>query len=77
MKNVSKNNDWESWCIFFFKAVKSQAQNNLEIAENIKNLYEDLKIVFSQVLGSKYSTTALDFLFTNPVFRNNKFTKKS
>ena len=77
MRNVSKNNDWEGWCSFFLEAIEEQAISNLLIAENIRNLYEEMKIVFSDVLSSKWSINALDFIFTNPVFRNNKFTKNS
>lgn len=47
------------------------------IAENIKNLYEDMKKVFSELLSSKWSVSALNFIFANPVFRNNKFTANS
>jgi hypothetical protein len=36
-----------------------------------------MKEVFKDVLSSKWSVNALDFVFTNPVFRNNKFTKDS
>ena len=36
-----------------------------------------MKQVFTETLSSKWSLTALDYLFTNPVFRNNKFTSKS
>ncbi|MFN3712015.1 MAG: hypothetical protein ACK4S8_15950, partial [Alishewanella aestuarii] len=54
-----------------------QAVRNLFIAENIRTLYEELKLTFSDVLSSKWSVTALDFVFTNPVFRNNKFTSHS
>lgn len=77
MRNVSKNGDWENWCIFFLNAVEKQAIKNLQIAEKIKNLYEDMKSVFSDALSSKWSVNALDFIFTNPIFRNNKFTAKS
>ncbi len=77
MRNVSENNDWEKWCIFFFNAVEKQAIKNLEIAENIKNLYEEMKHIFSDILSSKWSVNALDYIFTNPIFRNNKFTSKS
>ncbi len=77
MRNVSEHGDWESWCIFFLKAIEQQAIRNLTIAENISNLYEEMKIVFSDTLSSKWSVNALDFVFTNPVFRNNKFTTKS
>ncbi len=77
MRNVSKHGDWESWCIFFMEAIEQQAIRNLIIAENISKLYEEMKIVFSDVLSSKWSVNALDFVFTNPLFRNNKFTTKS
>ena len=77
MRNVSLNGDWESWCIFFLEAVEQQAIRNLTIAENIRTLYEEMKVIFSDVLSSKWCVNALDFVFTNPVFRNNKFTTKS
>ncbi len=77
MRNVSENNDWEKWCVFFLNAVEKQAIKNLEIAENIKNLYEEMKQIFSDTLSSKWSVNALDYIFTNPIFRNNRFTSKS
>lgn len=77
MRNVSENNDWEGWCQFFLEAIEQQAIRNLEVAENIRQLYEEMKNVFSENLSSKWSLAALDFVFTNPVFRNNKFTTNS
>ena len=77
MRNVSEHGDWESWCIFFLEAVEQQAIRNLSIAENISVLYKEMKVIFSDALSSKWSVKALDFVFTNPVFRNNKFTTNS
>jgi len=77
MRQVSQNNDWTSWCEFFLQAVTGQAKRNLEIANNISNLYGDMKPIFSEVLSSKYSIKALDFIFANPVFRNSRFTSGS
>lgn len=77
MRNVSENGDWESWCIFFLKAIENQAVRNLEIADRIRVLYEEMKLIFSEILSSKWSINALDFIFTNPIFRNNNFTSKS
>jgi len=77
MRAVSEHNDWTSWCLFFLEAVEKQANRNLEIAENIGSLYEQMKNIFGEVLGSRFSVKALDFVFTNPVFRNNKFTNNS
>lgn len=73
MRNVSNTNDWNQWIKFFLNAVESQAIKNLEIAESIKDLYENTKIEFSDLLSSKWNMEILDFIFTYPVFRNNKF----
>lgn len=77
MRRVSEEGCWEEWCKFFLEAVEHQAIRNLEVAENIKSLYEEMKLIFSEVLSSKWSLVALDFVFTYPVFRNNKFTSVS
>lgn len=77
MRNVSEHGDWESWCKFFLDAIEQQAIRNLTIAENIRTLYEEMKKIFAETLSSKWSVNALDFIFTNPVFRNNRFTSNS
>lgn len=77
MRQVSETGSWNEWCAFFLKAVEQQAIKNLAIAENIGALYEEMKQTLSDLLSSKWSVNALDFLFTNPVFRNNKFTTNS
>ena len=77
MRDVSRNGDWKKWCLFFLNAVEDQANSNLNIAVTIRSLYEEMKTMFSDSLSSKYSVHALDFVFANPVFRNNKFTSKS
>ena len=73
MRRVSENNDWENWCTFFLKAIEAQAIKNLEIAEKIKKLYEDMKPIFAEAIPSKFSGAVLDFVFTYPVFRTTKF----
>jgi len=77
MRNVSKNQEWTNWVVFFLKAVEQQAIRNLKTTESIHVLYEEMKIEFGSLLSSKWSVNALDFIFTNPVFRNNKFTNSS
>lgn len=72
MRNVSQTNDWNPWIKFFLTAVEQQAIKNLEIAEQIRDLYEKTKIEFSESLSSKWNREVLDFIFTYPVFRNNK-----
>lgn len=77
MRRVSETGDWEGWCAFFLETIEQQAIRNLTIAENIRTLYEEMKQNFADELSSKWSLTALDFVFTNPVFRNSKFTTQS
>ena len=50
---------------------------NLDVADNIRNLYEKMKGIFVETLGSRWSVSALDFIFTNPIFKSNKFTSLS
>ncbi len=71
LRAVSETNDWTSWCVFFFEAVRAQAEINLSKAEEITALYDTMKERFRQLLSSQWSINALDFIFAHPVFRNN------
>lgn len=77
MREVSRSGAWTEWCAFFLRALDEQAHANLRITQEIKTLYEAMKDVFRDVLSSQWSTTALDFIFAQPVFRNNRFTNRS
>ena len=74
MKAVSANGSWTEWCVFFLDAMEKQAVRNLKIIEDIDRLYDEMKLVFEDKLGTRWHLRALDFVFTNPYFRNNKFT---
>lgn len=77
MRKVSASNEWTDWIAFFLGALEAQAQQNLQKAEEIRELYEKMKGRFREVLSSQWSTPALDFMFTRPIFRNNIFTSRS
>lgn len=77
MRAVSATGAWEDWCVFFLNAVKEQAVQNLLAAEKIKSLYETMKPRFADLLASRWSVQALDYLFRNPVFKNSRFTRFS
>lgn len=77
MRYVSASGKWEEWVVFFLTAIESQARQNLEKAEQIRTLYEEMKGHFRETLSSKWAITVLDFIFTRPVFRNNTFTSRS
>lgn len=77
MREVSSKGDWTQWIVFFLEAIERQSNKNLAQAEAIRNLYEEMKQTFREILSSRWSTEALDFVFARPIFRNNVFTGKS
>ncbi len=77
MREVSASGAWEEWILFFLCGLETQAKQNIEKAEQVQSLYEEMKERFRDVLSSRWTITALDFIFTRPVFRNNVFTNKA
>jgi Fic family protein len=77
MRNVSKDNDWTAWVAFFLDAIASQAETNLKTAQNITQLYEEMKEPFREMSGSKWHIAAQDSIFENPVFKNSQLIKRS
>lgn len=77
MRQVSQSGDWTGWCEFFLNALCEQANRNLATAMEINKLYEEMKIVFRERLASQWSIVAQDFIFSQPIFRNNRFTQRS
>lgn len=77
LRAVSETSDWIGWCRFFFTALHSQALENIEIAGQIQNHYDEMRERFRDVLRSRWSMDALNYIFENPIFRNNRFTRSS
>ncbi|MBV6633671.1 MAG: Fic family protein [Alphaproteobacteria bacterium] len=77
MRAVSESQDWTGWVEFFLVALERQARRNIETANSITDLYEEMKPVFREALNSQWVANAQDFLFKSPIFRNNKFTTKA
>lgn len=77
MRAVSSKGAWTDWILFFLSALEAQAKQNLDKAEQIRSLYEEMKERFSAILSSRWTINALDFMFTRPMFRNNLFTGRS
>lgn len=77
MRNVSRHDDWTAWIAFFLRAISDQAENNLETAKRIMNLYEEMKEPFREISGSKWHIAAQDSIFENPVFKNRQLIRRS
>ncbi|MFC1673683.1 Fic family protein [Pseudomonadota bacterium] len=77
MRRVSSDGEWTEWCLFFLNALEAQAYKNISTAEEISKLYEEMKVTFRDLLSTRWHMAALDFIFEQPVFRNNRFTAQS
>ena len=77
LRDVSANDRWTEWCTFFLSALEQIANDNLDTAHRIGDLYEEMKEVFPAILGSQWSIRALDYVFEQPVFKNSAFTRRS
>jgi Fic family protein len=77
LRMVSEKAEWSEWCAFFCRAICSQAEKNLTTIGQIRTHYEIMRERFRDVLRSRWSTDALDYIFANPIFRNNRFKRSA
>lgn len=77
LKEISDNDSWEKWITFFLKAVIEQANRNTDKAQQILELYNNMKQKIVDYTHSQYALQALDCLFTVPIFSSRDFQKQS
>lgn len=77
LRAISADDDWTSWCEFFFNVIEMQAEESAQTAAGIRELYEQMKEVFRETTGSQWSINALDYVFSKPVFRLSAFAAQS
>jgi Fic family protein len=77
MREVSKSDNWIGWLSFMLNAFEVQANRNLDKSEKIRVLYDQMKDKFRAILQSQWSTVAVDFVFTQPVFKGSVLSSKS
>lgn len=70
---VSQDDDWTGWCMFFLRAVESQARNNHTKTMAILSLYNEMKPKIVEITHSQYSIHTLDFIFSQPIFTSSDF----
>jgi Fic family protein len=71
--SVSRDGDWSGWCRFFLRAVQTQADDNLQKAKAILDLYRDLKGRMVEMTRSPFGVQALDWVFSQPIFKTTDF----
>ena len=77
MRAVSADGDWTGWVIFFLQALHEQAKVNIQTADAIFGLHNEMRERFRELLNSQFHDQALDFVFASPVFRNDRFVERS
>lgn len=74
---ISRDRDWTGWCGFFLNGLRIQAEDNLEKAQAILALYEELKPRVVEWTRSQFAIHALDWIFGRPIFRSTDFLSAS
>jgi cell filamentation protein, protein adenylyltransferase len=77
LRAVSAEGDWTGWCAFFLDALTSQAIANIDIVGRMQAHYEYMHDQFRDILKSRWSVDALNYIFANPIFRNNRFKRNA
>jgi Fic family protein len=72
---ISRENDWESWILFFLDAIEVQAKRNADKAKKVLQLYAMMKDLVTTISKSPYGIKVLDSLFVMPIFRSTDFGK--
>jgi Fic family protein len=70
---ITKNNDWSKWIDFFLTAIIEQAKININKAQKLLNLYNEMKDKFIQLTKSQYAIPALDAFFKQPMLNTANF----
>jgi Fic family protein len=70
---ITKDGDWSGWIDFFLTAVIQQAKINIDKAQKLLNLYNEMKDRFIQATKSQYAIPALDAFFRQPIISTTNF----
>jgi Fic family protein len=73
LRNITQNNDWQGWILFFLGAVTEQARSNIDKAESILKLYKKTKAQIINLTSSSYAMVILDTLFFKPIISSKEF----
>jgi Fic family protein len=74
---ITEHGDWQGWIEFFTNGVILQADTNLNKAQKILALYNELKTRFIDATGSKYAVPALDAFFKKPIINSTDFATRA
>lgn len=71
LNQIDKENGWIEWILFFLRAVETQSNKNIEKIKHLQCLYEEYKLIISEILNTKNSIYILDALFQHPICKSS------
>lgn len=74
---ISRDGNWNAWISFFLRAIVEQAEENSQKATQVLRLYDDLKHRVPEITHSKYAISAIDTIFSRPIFSSVYFIEHS
>jgi len=77
LRKISDAKDWEHWILFFLQAVSIQAKRNSEKANQVLDLYEEMRTKIVSITKSPHAIKVLDALFITPIMRRSDFIRFS
>ena len=73
LRAVSRDGAWTDWCAFFLEGLIQQASENQEKAQSIIELNARMQREVAELTRSQFSSLAVDFIFSRPVFSTTHF----
>ena len=75
LNEISREDNWNNWIIYFLQAVITQAKDNISKANQIHDLYNQKKEKIVNLTHSQFAIQVLDFIFSYPIFNSSQFIK--
>jgi len=73
LRAISKDGDWNGWIVFFLRAIVEQARSNIDKVNEIRDLYDSMKLQIQNITHSQHTMQVLDAIFNRPIFRTSDF----
>ena len=77
LRAVSRDGAWTGWCEFFLHGIIDQATENQKKSEAIIDLNRRTLKAVAKSTRSQHAHSAVEFLFTNPIFSSTHFVQAS
>lgn len=77
LRAISRDDDWNGWISFFLKAISEQAKENIDKAQAILDLYNEMKQLIPQIMSTKHHIPIIDTIFSATLINSNYFSERS